>query len=104
MIQIDIEMPRSCSECPFKDQYNGCLIVPLVPAWQKEIKECQNRRSEHCPLMNYEEDVKFNMKMKASDFVQELEKFPQDILDKVIISATGGEGWGRVNYLLMFEE
>ena len=55
MIHIDMEMPTSCSECPFKDQYNGCLIVPLIPAWQKEIKECKDRRSEHCPL---KDDVK----------------------------------------------
>ena len=56
MIQIDMEMPDACSECPFKNQYGGCPIVPGVPAWQKEIDKCKGKRSEHCPLKEVNKD------------------------------------------------
>ena len=55
MVQIDMEMPGSCSECPF-NQNNICPIMPSVPAWQKEIEQCKDRRAKHCPLINYEKD------------------------------------------------
>lgn len=56
MIQIDIEMLKSCSECPF-NQNNICRLMPSVPAWQKEINECHDRRAEHCPLTYYVEEA-----------------------------------------------
>lgn len=54
MIQIDMDIPKSCRECPFLDYtYQVCCLVPVVPAWQKDIlKNCTDRRSEHCPLIN----------------------------------------------------
>ena len=55
MIQIDIEMIKSCSECPFNEG-NMCRLMPSVPAWQKEINECHDRLAEHCPLKNYVEE------------------------------------------------
>ena len=52
MIRIDMEMPKSCHECPFcMSFYNGCLLMPSVPAWIKDVMESQDKRSEHCPLI-----------------------------------------------------
>lgn len=52
MIQIDMDLPSSCAECPFREEtYHSCPLVPGVPAWQAEIAdECKDKRSEHCPL------------------------------------------------------
>ena len=52
MVQIDMEMPKSCECCPIRDSvYKSCPIVPGVPAWQCEISEfCKEKRSEHCPI------------------------------------------------------
>ena len=57
MIQIDIDMPKSCEECPFRGEtFHGCPIVPGVIAWQAEIARCTDRRSEHCPLIEQQSD------------------------------------------------
>lgn len=50
-IMIDIDMPKSCKDCPFQDEAHYCQFVPGVPAWQAEIAKCTDRRSEHCPLI-----------------------------------------------------
>lgn len=52
MIHIDIKMPMSCEECPFRSEtYHYCPIVPNIPSWQEEIADkCRDKRSEHCPL------------------------------------------------------
>lgn len=52
MVQINMEMPKSCELCPIRDEvYHHCPIVPGVPAWQVEIQDrCKTKRSEHCPL------------------------------------------------------
>lgn len=53
MIQIDMQMPKSCDECPFRNDVDWCLLIANVPAWQDEIEnECHDRRSEHCPLID----------------------------------------------------
>ena len=45
MIQINMNMPRSCKECPFQGEtYHGCPIVPGVIAWQAEIERCTEKR------------------------------------------------------------
>lgn len=53
MIQIDMEMPKSCDKCPFQGEtYHGCPLVSGVVAWQIEIADkCKDKRSEHCPLI-----------------------------------------------------
>ena len=54
MIQIDIDMPRSCNDCPIQGEtFHCCPLVPGIPAWQREISEnCADKRSEHCPLID----------------------------------------------------
>lgn len=51
MIQIDMEMPKTCRDCPFWKGAYGCPIVPGIPAWQEDIADNgSEKRSEHCPL------------------------------------------------------
>lgn len=49
MIQIDIDIPETCGECPFRDERKMCPLVAGIPAWQVEIMDGKVR-SEHCPL------------------------------------------------------
>lgn len=55
MLKIDIDMPKSCSECIFRDII-GCPFVAGVPSWQNEIAKCTDKRSEHCTLIEDSEN------------------------------------------------
>lgn len=62
MIQIDIQMPKSCKECPFCEDSN-CSIMPGIPAWIN-VSKYTNTRSEHCILIN------------GKDFIEEGQTVP----------------------------
>lgn len=60
MIKIDMEMPRTCSECPF---YSGCqwglCLASNRDAWDKmDFNETYvtEERHEDCPLQEVEDD------------------------------------------------
>lgn len=58
MVQIDMEMPKDCADCPIRNfVYGNCPIVPGIPEWQFQIsEECKEKRSEHCPLKEVKDD------------------------------------------------
>lgn len=52
MIHININMPKSCEECCFRNEtYDTCPLIPNVPALQAEIQKCKDERADFCPLM-----------------------------------------------------
>ena len=53
MIEIDMDMPQSCTDCPLLDPtYVRCMIMPGVPAFAKEVEYSSKKRAKHCPLKN----------------------------------------------------
>lgn len=52
MIQIDMMMPNSCKSCPFCNDCDAicCVILPHVPAMQKDVENSTDQRSRYCPL------------------------------------------------------
>ena len=69
MIQIDMEMPESCSKCLFFDNgYGTCPLVPMIPAMQRDVKNSIDKRSKHCPLKEVpEEHFKLEVPEKCGD-------------------------------------
>ena len=58
MIQIDMNMPKTCCECPFYEStIKYCPILPGIPAWHKELSSiAHDKRSDHCPLKEVKKD------------------------------------------------
>ena len=55
MVKIDMDMPKSCSICPLRDNYGWCIIMANVPAWIEDVEKSVDKRSEYCPLIPEEE-------------------------------------------------
>ena len=63
MIQIDMEMPKSCSECKFKKwlwhcgwtDYNCFITGRTVNTYCKNSKSPKNKRHPQCPLQEVKE-------------------------------------------------
>lgn len=51
MIQIDMEMPRSCSVCPFStnDEITDTVDCSFTDAWIDYMEACVGRKN-NCPL------------------------------------------------------
>ena len=72
MIQIDMDMPKTCVKCPILDyDYKICPLIPHVPAMQKTVSQAldTDNRSEHCPLQEIpeKEHFKFKIPKKCKD-------------------------------------
>ena len=69
MIQIDMEMPKSCSKCPFFDNdYETCPLVSMIPAIQKDVRYSTDKRSQYCPMKEIpEEHFKLEVPEKCGD-------------------------------------
>ena len=56
-IKIDMEMPKSCSECPFL--YDGCLCMAdsdiSNDTLELKMHELKNTRAVGCPLQEVKE-------------------------------------------------
>ena len=51
MIQIDIQMPANCLECPVCNEYLNCAIQISGKGWgQNDVREYEKSRPEWCPL------------------------------------------------------
>lgn len=52
MIQIDIEMPKNCYQCPLVDDlYHICKILPGTCEIRKDVEQSIDGRSKFCPLV-----------------------------------------------------
>lgn len=77
MIQMDMNMPKSCSDCPFsfRDEFENryCRLLPILDMdgepcgkFQKvstASEDFKGHRSKHCPL----KDTTFTKKLKHCD-------------------------------------
>ena len=55
MLQIDIDMPETCSDCPMKEIYHTSYFCGLVDDFVRGT-ERYYQRDERCPLKEVEED------------------------------------------------
>lgn len=51
MVKIDIEMPKSCADCPFEKDFECILDDDLFTNGK-----CDTRRNKHCPLIECKEE------------------------------------------------
>ena len=58
MIQIDMQMPKNCIDCPICNDYMECAIPINGRRWaENDVTEFSKSRPEWCP-MKEQEDVK----------------------------------------------
>lgn len=51
MIQIDMQMPKNCLECPCCNEYLMCAIPVNGRGWgENDVKDFSEGRPEWCPL------------------------------------------------------
>lgn len=48
MIQIDMEMPRDCEECPLNDEYAECALLSKFVAKWGRLPDCPLREVTRC--------------------------------------------------------
>lgn len=48
MIQIDMEMPENCQECPMYDEYGECLFLGTFAAQYGRLPDCPLREVTRC--------------------------------------------------------
>lgn len=53
MVKIEMEMPKSCADCPFEKDFECILDDDLFANG-----ECDTMRNKHCPLIECEEERK----------------------------------------------
>lgn len=51
MIKIDMEMPKSCCECPCIDMYGFCPLIKVYVDWDE--RNCE--KPDNCPLIEVKE-------------------------------------------------
>lgn len=49
MIQIDVQMPKNCSECPCNNDYMNCGVTG-TSFYNEEEKDPLETRPDWCPL------------------------------------------------------
>ena len=55
MIQIDMQMPTNCLECPVCNEYLCCAIPVGGHGWgENDVREFEQGRPEWCPMKNQE--------------------------------------------------
>ena len=58
MIQIDMQMPKNCIDCPACNEYLMCAIPCNGRGWgENDVKDFSQSRPEWCP-MKEEEEIK----------------------------------------------
>ena len=57
MIQIDIELPETCGDCPMKEIHYKSYYCGLVGDFVRG-NERYNKRDDRCPLKEVKEDDK----------------------------------------------
>lgn len=55
MIQIDIDLPETCSDCPMKEIYHKAYYCNLIEDFIRGYKRYQGR-DRRCPLREVKED------------------------------------------------
>ena len=51
MIQIDMEMPKNCLDCPACNEYLMCAIPANGRGWgENDVKDFSQSRPEWCPM------------------------------------------------------
>ena len=55
MIQIDIDLPEACSDCPMKEIYHKAYYCNLIEDFIRGYKRYQER-DRRCPLREVKED------------------------------------------------
>ena len=55
MIQIDMQMPKNCLECPACNEYLLCAIPVNGRKWgENEVRDFSQSRPEWCPMKEQE--------------------------------------------------
>ena len=57
MIQIDMEMPRDCEECPLNDEYAECAFLGKFVAKCGRLPDCPLRETIRCNQCRFYEGV-----------------------------------------------
>ena len=58
MIQIDMQMPENCLDCPACNEYLTCAIPVNGRKWgENDVREYGNGRPEWCPLKEQDAEV-----------------------------------------------
>lgn len=60
VIQIDIQMPKNCFDCPACNEYLMCAISVIDKGWGKsDVSEFDQSRPEWCPLKEQDDEVEW---------------------------------------------
>lgn len=58
MIQIDMQMPKNCLDCPACNEYLMCAIPVNGRKWgENDVKDFSQSRPEWCPMKEHEKLV-----------------------------------------------
>ena len=68
MIQIDMQMPKNCIDCPACNEYLMCAIPCNGRGWgENDVKDFSKSRPEWCPMKEIKLHKNYRFSLKRTD-------------------------------------
>ena len=91
MIQIDMEMPNDCLNCPACNEYLNCTIPINGRKWgENDVREFEQERPEWCPMKEQKKEIKLHKKYTFS--LKRTDEFSMRRLYEIICETLMDEG------------
>ena len=91
MIQIDMQMPKNCIDCPACNEYLMCEIPCNGRGWgENDVKDFSQSRPEWCPMKEQKKEIKLHKKHMFS--LKRTDEFSMRRLYEIICETLMDEG------------